>query len=257
MRLDQYLVLKEFFKTRNQAQQEIKNKSIQVNGKIITKSSYKINDTDKVEVVNIFNPYVSKGGLKLLKAVEEFNINLSSKSLLDIGSSTGGFIDCALSHGSSKVVGVDVGTNQIDPSLIHNENLIVYEKTNFLDVDASLFNHSFDYATIDVSFVSFKRLITHLYDIYPLITTILLLKPQFETTKEINKTGVIKDKKIHLKVLEEAYQYLKSINLYVNNITYSPIKGGSGNIEFLLMISNKKQFVDYKEVVNKAHQVLN
>lgn len=256
MRLDQYLVQEKFFETRNQAQQEIKNKSIKVNGKLITKSSYKVEQGVEIEVVNVFNPYVSKGGLKLEKALREFKIDLTNKSLLDIGSSTGGFIDCALKEGVSRIYGVDVGTNQIDPRLIHNENLTVYEKTNFLDVNASLFDVNFDYASIDVSFISSSKIMKHLYSIFPNITTILLLKPQFETTKEINKTGVIRDIKIHMKVLENTYKYLKEMDLYVNNVTFSPNKGGSGNIEFLLLISNKKQFVDYKNIVEEAHKVL-
>ncbi|MFK5883942.1 MAG: TlyA family RNA methyltransferase [Candidatus Izemoplasma sp.] len=256
MRLDQYLVQEDYFETRNQAQQEIKNKCIKVNGKLITKSSYKVEQGVNIEVINVFNPYVSKGGLKLEKALRSFNIDLKNKNLLDIGSSTGGFIDCALKNGVNRIYGVDVGTNQIDPRLIHNENLTVYERTNFLDVSTSLFDVDFDYASIDVSFISSSKIMEHLYALYPEITTILLLKPQFETSKEINKTGVIKDIKIHMKVLENTYKYLKAMNLYVNNVTYSPNKGGSGNIEFLLLISNKKQFVDYKDIVEEAHKVL-
>ncbi|PAT01082.1 hypothetical protein CI105_08695 [Candidatus Izimaplasma bacterium ZiA1] len=256
IRLDQFLMEKGYFETRNQAQIEIKNNAISVNGKIINKPSFKINETDDITINKTYNPYVSKGGLKLEKALKEFNIDVKNKYIIDIGSSTGGFTDCLLKNGATNITCIDVGNNQLHDSLRGHHDISLYEQTNFLNTDKELLNKPFDLAVMDVSFISSRKIIKHLFSMFPNITLILLFKPQYEVGKELNKNGVVKAMKVHKKALEEFYLYMKEIDLNVNKVTYSPLKGGTGNIEFLLKISNVKEYQNYQQSLEDAHLYL-
>ncbi len=252
MRIDLYLVEHNNFESRSKAQEAIKEGAILVNGKVCTKPSTDIIDSDIIEVSFDALKYVSRGGFKLEGAIKEFNLDFNSKTVLDIGSSTGGFTDCAIKHGAELVYCVDVGTDQLHKTLRDNPKVRLYENTNILDFNVDI---SFDYLVMDVSFVSIEHVIEgvmkYLNDTNSLIC---LIKPQFEVGKMIGK-GVIKDSSIHLKVLNNVYDYLERIGLYINKIAPSPIKGGSGNIEFISEISKRKSNKpNFKDVVLKAHR---
>lgn len=254
MRIDQFLVSNYYFKSRSKAQDAIKQKAIYVDGKLIEKPSYEVTGTEKIEVRFETSKYVSRGGYKLEKAILEFNLDFSNKVILDIGSSTGGFTDCAIQNGARLVYSVDVGSNQLDDSLRNNSKIIVMENTNILDIEE--FDETIDYLVMDVSFVSIKHVIPALIKfINERNSLVCLIKPQFEVGKMINK-GIIKDKKIHYKVLEDVILYLKEVGLYVNQLIPSPIKGGSGNIEFLALVSrNPKSNINIKSVIEKTNNM--
>lgn len=251
MRLDLYLTNNGYFKTRSRAQNEIKSGHVLVNSKP-EKASYQVLDGDKIEVINII-PYVSRGGLKLEKAIKVFNLDFKDKVVLDIGASTGGFTDCALKNGAKRVYAVDVGSNQLDESLKRDFRVISLENTNILDTDI---HENIDFLVMDVSFVSILHLVSaikkYLNDTNELVC---LIKPEFES-KELNKKGIIRDSKAHMEILNNVYRSLAENGLFINKLDYSPIKGGSGNIEFISIIETKyKTNIDIKEVVNNAHKM--
>ena len=252
MRIDLYLVLKLNFESRNKAAQAIKAHSILVNGKVCDKPSYDVLDTDKVMVAFDSLKYVSRGGYKLAGALERFRIDLSGKTILDIGSSTGGFTDCALQSGAKAVYAVDVGCNQMHQSLREDKRVFLFENTNILDFNTDV---AFDYLVMDVSFVSIEHVIPGVIKfLNDNNSLICLIKPQFEVGRMISK-GVIKDKSIHLKVLNQVSDFLEANGLYINKLAPSPIKGGSGNIEFISVISKRKTLkLNYRSVVLEAHR---
>ena len=235
MRLDVYLVEKGLFTTRNKAQSAIKDNAISINGKIISKPNYDVSEFDNVTIVKESNPYVSRGGFKLEKAIKEFNLDFKDKVILDIGSSTGGFTDCSLKHGAKLVYSVDVGTDQLDKSLLNRDDVVVYEQTNILDVYE--LPHHIDFMVMDVSFVSIEVIL-------PAVDRFLddtngfvcLIKPQFEVGKVHMKNGIVKDRNTHIKVIENVRDVLKQYSMGILKLIPSPILGGSGNKEFLAYI---------------------
>ena len=250
MRIDKYLVLNNYFKTRNKAQIAILAKSVKVNGKIIDKPSYDIDGNVDIEIKMIDElKYVSRGGLKLEGAIKAFNLDFNNKVVLDIGSSTGGFTDCALKHGARRVYAVDVGSNQLDESLRNDKRVEVYENTNILNLIK--FKEDIDIVLLDCSFVSVINLIEAL-DFYLNNNNylILLIKPQFEVGHIKLKNGIVKDKKKHLEVLNKISKNLNDFGLYINEIIKSPIKGGDGNIEFLAKVSKiKLKNIDFMSII--------
>ncbi len=250
MRLDLYLVSNDYFKSRSRAQDEIKSGHVYVNGKI-AKASLDVCESDVIEIKNAI-PYVSRGGLKLEKAISVFNLDFKNKTVLDIGASTGGFTDCALMHGAKKVYAVDVGRDQLDSKLRSDSRVVVYESTNILDTDIK---DKIDYLVMDVSFVSIIHLVDaikkYLNDENKLIC---LIKPEFEAGTMVKK-GVIRDKKLHIDILSKVKNDLLAHNLYISKIDVSPIKGGSGNIEFISVIETKpKGDINIEEIVKKAYK---
>lgn len=233
MRLDVYLVNKNIFETRNKAQMSIKKGIVYVDGKKITKPSFEVNE-NKIEIKGNVLPYVSRAGLKLEKAIKTFNIKLEEKTMVDIGSSTGGFTDCALQNNIKKVIAIDVGKDQMSDKIKDNKKVELHEQTDFRNVDLDILKEV-DIATIDVSFISVKLLMEKLSKMNNLKEVVCLIKPQFECGKEIadKYKGIIKNKEVHRKVIDDVKNYFKQINFDVKNITTSPIKGGSGNTEFL------------------------
>lgn len=250
MRLDLFLVEKGYFKSRSRAQDEIKAGHVLVNNKN-AKSSLDVSDFDKIDIINPI-PYVSRGGLKLEKAIKVFNLDFKDKTVLDIGASTGGFTDCALKFGAKKVFSVDVGSNQLDESLRKDKRVVVLENTNILDTDIK---DKIDFLVMDVSFVSILHLVSaikkYLNDNNQLVC---LIKPEFEAGTMVKK-GVIRDKNLHFNILSKVKNELLLNNLYISKIDVSPIKGGSGNIEFISLIETKfSHHVNIKEVVDKAYK---
>lgn len=254
-RIDIELVNRGLFSTRSKAQFAIKSGVVYCNDKKVIKNGFDVKDEDKLEVKSLVLPYVSKGGLKLEKALKEFNINLSRKNMIDIGSSTGGFSDCALQNGINHILAIDVGSNQFSLELLNSNKIELMENTDFRDVSLDKFK-GYDFASIDVSFISIKKLIPKLGLIEDLDEIVLLVKPQFECGKDLAKeyNGVVLNKKVHKEILEDIVKSFNSINFYLEGLTYSPIRGGSGNIEYLAYFTKngKNNNIDKNNIVNLA-----
>ena len=251
-RIDIELVKRGIFETRNKAQNE--NKIVYCNNVCITKPSFDVTDTDVIEIKGEKLKYVSRGGLKLEKAIKEFNIDLKDKTLIDIGSSTGGFSDCALQNGIKKVYAIDVGTDQFDKNLRLNNKVNLYENTDFRNIDNDIINDA-NIASIDVSFISATKLTSKLKELTNLKEIICLIKPQFECGKEVSDKyrGVPLNKEVHKSVIENVIKSFKENNYYINGLTSSPIKGSNGNIEYLAYFTkNKESKLDIKEEINEA-----
>lgn len=230
------------FCSREKARYYIKNGDVSVNGTVIEKPSYDVSEKDGVEIRDSIG-FVGKGGLKLKKAIESFRLNFFDKTVLDVGASTGGFTDCALQNGAKKVYAVDVGHGQLDPKLASNDRVVNFEGRNILDISPENIDKT-DIVVSDVSFVSIKKILFHIsnfIDEYGQI--ICLVKPQFEVGKKRLKNGVVSDAKTHVEVVSDILDYAESLGLTVSGLDFSPIKGGEGNIEFLLYLT-KKQCVE-------------
>lgn len=256
-RIDIELVKRGIFETRNKAQNEIKNKIIFCNNICITKPSFDVTDTDIIEIKGEKLKYVSRGGLKLEKAIKEFNIDLKNKILIDIGSSTGGFSDCALQNGIKKVYAIDVGTNQFDKNLRQNNKINLYENTDFRNIDNNIINDA-NIASIDVSFISVTKLTNKLKELTNLKEIICLIKPQFECGKELSDKyrGVPLNKEVHSTVINKVIESFKENDYYINNLTSSPIKGCNGNIEYLAYFKrDNEKNIDIEKVINEAFRV--
>lgn len=233
IRLDVLLAQKQNI-SREKASKMIQAEKVLYKNKIV-KSSLKISEEDFLYVEILENDllkYVSRGGLKLEKALEEFQINVREKKAIDVGSSTGGFTHCLLNNGIYKVIAVDTGTMQMDNAIRFDDRVVLKENTNILD----LHNENADVITIDVSFVSTTKIMDKVKD---LLTAdgdiVLLLKPQFEVGKKyLNKKGVVKDKKIIDKTMENLFLFYEGIGLKVIKHIQSPILGGDGNVEYLV-----------------------
>lgn len=207
--------------------------------------------------------YVSRGGLKLEKAIKAFDIDMTGHILLDIGASTGGFTDAALQHGAAKSYALDVGYNQLAYSLRQDERVVVMERQNFRYATPEDFQEGQPtIASIDVSFISLSLILPPLAPILVKDGSVLaLIKPQFEAGKErVGKNGIIKQPNIHLEVVREVLQFMCAIGYVVADLTFSPITGGEGNIEFLAHLKNAQQphndtwqHIDIQQVVSQAH----
>lgn len=250
MRIDQYLVLNKTFDSRTKAQNAIKLQSITVNGNIVDKPSFEVTDQDKIEVLFDSLKYVSRGGIKLESAIKSFELDFNDKVILDIGASTGGFTDCAIQSGAKLVYAVDVGTSQLAKSLKEDPRVISMEQTNILDVKE--LPYAIDFIVMDVSFISVSKIIPAINRfLNESNKMILLIKPQFEVGKVHLKNGIVKDKKMHLNVLKKVNSELICNNIFIEDIILSPIKGGSGNIEYLALVSKKKKReIDFSKIIN-------
>lgn len=258
MRLDIFISSEMRFCSREKARYYIKNGDVSVNGTVIEKPSYDVSEKDGVEIRDSIG-FVGKGGLKLKKAIESFRLNFFDKTVLDVGASTGGFTDCALQNGAKKVYAVDVGHGQLDPKLASNDRVVNFEGRNILDISPENIDKT-DIVVSDVSFVSIKKILFHIsnfIDEYGQI--ICLVKPQFEVGKKRLKNGVVSDEKTHVEVVSDILDYAESLGLTVSGLDFSPIKGGEGNIEFLLYLTKNsalKTTTDIKTTVRNAHETL-
>lgn len=227
MRLDKFLVENKNIKTRSKALDLIKRKLVKVNDEIITKAGYEVKEVDNVVIIDNLK-YVSRAGLKLEEALIKFNISLENKIVVDVGTSTGGFSDCALKNKAKFVYGYDVGTNQLDDSLKNIKNLKIYEQTNILDVTDF---HDNDIFLIDVSFTSIIPILEKLVNYKKEI--ICLIKPQFEVGINNLKKGIVKNKKTAYEAVLNIEKFLKTKNYYIFDMFESSLKGKDGNQEFL------------------------
>lgn len=241
IRLDVYLTENGFFPTREKSKAAIMEGLVFVNGQKEDKAGLMIKEDALVEYRGEKLKYVSRGGLKLEKAVKVFNIEFENKICVDIGSSTGGFTDLMLQMGAKKVFAVDCGTNQLDYKLRTNEKVVVMENTNARYLKKQdLGDEIIDFVTVDVSFISLSKILPVIKDILKETgEAVLLIKPQFEAGKElVEKNGVVKDKKIHASVIKEVIGFCKEYDMSICGLDFSPIKGPAGNIEYLLYIVN-------------------
>lgn len=235
-RIDVLLVERGFYESREKAKAALMAGLVLVNDEPVDKSGMKVARTADIKVKGALHPYVSRGGLKLEKAIRKFDIDLNGRVMLDIGASTGGFTDCALQNGASYVYAIDVGYNQLDWSLRQDERVNVMERTNFRYTEpADLVGPPPTFASIDVSFISLKLILPALSTLLSVGSGIVaLIKPQFEAGREkVGKSGVVRDSAVHRDVLRTVLTAAAELGYSLQDITFSPITGGEGNIEFL------------------------
>jgi len=271
IRLDQLLVNKGLVASREKGKALIMAGQVYINGEKAEKSGIGVHNDIVVEIKGEALPYVSRGGLKLERALQEFELDLQDKLILDIGASTGGFTDCALKNGAKKVYAVDVGYGQLAWSLRQDPRVVVLERTNARYLTTSEIPEAIEVITIDTSFISLRKLLAPLNALLKEDGYIVaLIKPQFEAGREqVGKNGVIKEQAIHRQVIQDVITYSHNINFLVKGLTYSPIKGPKGNIEFLLWLQKvvylnddikgkipEELSIQIKNVVTEAHQVL-
>jgi 23S rRNA (cytidine1920-2'-O)/16S rRNA (cytidine1409-2'-O)-methyltransferase len=236
-RLDVLLVERGLMETREKAKRAIMAGLVYSNDVRLDKPGEKVPVDIPLTVKGNAIPYVSRGGLKLEKALRTFDVSVKDKIVLDIGASTGGFTDCALQHGAKLSYALDVGYNQLAWKLRQDERVVVMERTNFRYVTPDYFTKGLpQFATIDVSFISLKLILPVLKKVLvPDSDVIALVKPQFEAGREkVGKKGIVRDPAVHEEVLESVIAFALREGFDVMNVSYSPITGGDGNIEFLL-----------------------
>lgn len=256
MRLDITLFEKGLAKSRTAAKEMISSGGVYVDGKEITKASFAVDDNAQIEVKCAVSRFVGRGGYKLLGAIECFKTDVSGFVCADLGASTGGFCDCLLQHGAKKVYAIDVGENQLDQKLRNDNRLVNIEKTNIRSIEENTLPEKTDFVTADLSFISITFAVEPIKKILkPDGCGVLLIKPQFEAGKQgVGKNGLVKDKKIHEKVLEKVTLAFANSGFSILGLEPSPIRGGDGNTEYLLYIKNSgAEFnADIKNTVKKA-----
>ncbi|GIO30750.1 MULTISPECIES: TlyA family RNA methyltransferase [Paenibacillus] len=235
-RIDVLLVEQGFYDSREKAKAAIMAGLVLANEERIEKAGMKVPRDTVIRVKGAVHPYVSRGGLKLEKAIRTFGLDMEGRVMLDIGSSTGGFTDCALQHGAAYVYAIDVGSNQLDWSLRNDDRVCVMEKTNFRYMTPDdLKGPAPDFASIDVSFISLRIILPPLKALLKRPGDVAaLIKPQFEAGREkVGKSGVVREPAVHREVLMNILTFAHELGFELKGLTYSPITGGEGNIEFL------------------------
>lgn len=256
-RLDVILVNNGLASSRDNAKRTIMAGLVTVDGIVETKSGQKFDVDSEFKVKDKLLKYVSRGGLKLEKAIQSFSIKLNGCYAVDMGASTGGFTDCMLMNGALKVYALDVGYGQLDYKLRVDPRVINMEKTNIRYLDTTLIEEPIDFISIDVSFISLRHM-------FPVASKILkdtgavmcLIKPQFEAGREqVGKKGIVRDSKVHVEVIENVIGYASDNGLYPHGLDYSPVKGTKGNIEYLLYLrkTESSEEISPQEVVCIAH----
>lgn len=265
-RLDKVLVDLGYFDNKSKASAAILSGNVKINDEVITKSGFQIDPEKKFNVEIKSMPYVSRGGFKLEKALKTFDIKIKDRICIDAGASTGGFTDCLLQNGAKKLYAVDVGYGQLAWKIRNDERVKVIERTNiksckFEDIYAEN-DEIANLLVMDLSFISIEKVLPNLKkflksDSHELIC---LIKPQFEAGKDlVDKGGVVKDKNVQIDVINKIIEFARNLGYKVLDLTVSPIKGPSGNIEYLIYLAtegNEKDFAT-DDIVNEAFKVLN
>lgn len=264
-RLDKYLTDLGYFETKSKASSAILAGHVKINDEYITKSGFQINPAKEYDIVVKTMPYVSRGGFKLKKALDAFNFSPKDRICFDAGASTGGFTDCLLQNGAKFVYAVDVGYGQLDWKIRSDERVKTIERTNLkicqIDEIYSPDEPIADLLVSDLSFISLTKVLPNLKTLLKpeFHEMICLIKPQFEAGKEkVEKGGVVRDKKVHEEVIQNVIECAKDLNYKINGLTYSSIKGPSGNIEYLVWLSTKDENqYDIKSTIDDAFTTLN
>lgn len=264
-RLDLLLVKRGLAQSREKAKAVIMSGNVFVENEREDKAGTMFDESVHIEIRGKTLAYVSRGGLKLEKAMKEFGVTLEGKVCMDIGSSTGGFTDCMLQNGAVKVYAVDVGHGQLAWKLRQDERVVCMEKTNIRYVTPEDIDDVIEFASVDVSFISLTKVLLPAKQLLTEDGQIAcLIKPQFEAGREkVGKKGVVRDKKVHIEVIQMVIAYAVSIGFEVLNLEFSPIKGPEGNIEYLLYLQNHVDGstwdevpVNIDEIVEQAHKCL-
>jgi 23S rRNA (cytidine1920-2'-O)/16S rRNA (cytidine1409-2'-O)-methyltransferase len=263
-RLDVLLVSRGLAPSREKAKAVIMAGLVYVDGQKEDKAGSTFDAEEaNVEVRGNTLPYVSRGGLKLERAVEVFNLDLTGRICMDIGASTGGFTDCMLQNGASKVYSIDVGHGQLDWKLRNDERVVCMEKTNFRYLEPSSIPDTVNFASCDVSFISLDKILPVAFGILSDdATMVTLIKPQFEAGREkVGKKGVVRDPAVHREVIERIIEVAKDTGFSIIDLNYSPIRGPEGNIEYLLYLAKPGTDItphdtDIAATVAAAHEKL-
>lgn len=263
-RLDILMVDRGLALSREKAKAIIMSGIVYVDGQKEDKAGSTFEDTALIEVRGNTLKYVSRGGLKLEKAMEEFGLSLDNKICMDVGASTGGFTDCMLQNGAVKVYSIDVGHGQLAWKLRNDERVVCMERTNMRYVTQEDIADLIDFSSIDVSFISLTKILLPVKNLLvPEGEVVCLIKPQFEAGREkVGKKGVVRDRKVHKEVIELVLNYAESIGFVPLNLDFSPVKGPEGNIEYLLHIRNGGEGVEkdwagqIEQVVEASHKTL-
>ena len=258
-RLDVYLVEHGYATSRERAKSIIMSGSVFVNNQRSDKAGDMISDDAVVEVRGGELKYVSRGGLKLEKAIAEFGISLEGKICMDVGASTGGFTDCMLQNGAQKVYSVDVGYGQLAWKLRSDERVTNLERTNIRYVTREQVPDELDFSSIDVAFISLKLVLPVVKELLKNDGTgVALIKPQFEAGREkVGKKGVVREPSTHIEVINNVLDFTRDLGLKVSEVTFSPIRGPEGNIEYLMYFSKNGEDneIDVEKIVEISHEV--
>lgn len=260
-RLDILLVERGLAGSRERAKRMIMAGEVLVDGQKIDKAGTTVKPEAEIRLLGHDIPYVSRGGLKLEKAMKEFGVRLQDKAAADIGASTGGFTDCMLQNGAKKVFAIDVGYGQLAWKIRSDPRVVVMERTNIRYVTPEDLGEPLDLSVVDVSFISLKIVLPAIQKLLkPTGQVLCLIKPQFEAGKEnVGKKGVVRDPAVHADVLQSFLALADSLHFTVRNLTFSPVKGPEGNIEFLAHLSmqpGQAQIPDVAALVAQAHETL-
>ncbi len=260
-RLDILMVNRNLAESREKAKAIIMSGNVFVDGQREDKAGSTFPEEVIIEVKGNPLKYVSRGGLKLEKAIEQYGLKLEGKTCMDVGSSTGGFTDCMLQNGATKVFAVDVGTNQLAWKLRQDPRVVSMEKTNIRYLTLDQLQAEIAFASIDVSFISLTKVLQPVRDLLSAEGEIVcLIKPQFEAGRDkVGKKGVVRDQKIHEEVIELVSTYASSIGFECLNLDFSPIKGPEGNIEYLLYLKKLKydeNREEYPEGASISHEII-
>ena len=261
-RLDIFLTEKKFFDSRTRAQSMIMAGKILVNGQKVDKAGTLVADDAQIKILGEEMPFVSRGGLKLQKALDVFKINLNGRIAADIGASTGGFTDCMLQRGAKRIYAIDVGYGQLAWKLRSDLRVVNMERTNIRNVTRKDFFYEVpDFASIDVAFISLEKVLPVVFEVLTDSGEVVaLIKPQFEAGREhVGKKGVVRDKKIHAAVIEKVLNFAAGVGFAVRGLDFSPVKGPEGNIEYLAHLAKNFSTGDIEilSVVESAHAALN
>lgn len=260
VRIDMLLLEKGLFESRQRAQTSILEGIVYIDEVRVDKPGQLVDENSNIVIRGEKLPFVSRGGLKLDKAIKVFNIDVTDKVCMDIGASTGGFTDCLLQNEAKFVYAIDVGYGQLAWKLRQDNRVKCMEKTNFRYVTFNDIGEHIDFFCTDVSFISLEKILPVAYELLKdNATGVALIKPQFEASREeVGKKGVVKDINVHKKVIQKIVDFSKGIGFKVIGLDFSPIKGPEGNIEFLIYLSKNqtdKEEYDIDKVVQNAHEL--
>lgn len=256
-RLDVLLRDRGFFPTREKAQAAILERRVYVDGKLVVKAGTPFEIDRKIRVIEE-DSFVSRGGYKLEKALEEFGLKVEGRIALDVGASTGGFTHCLLRKGARKVIAIDVGYGQFAWKLRQDPRVILLERTNIRTLPPEKVPYLSDFVAIDLSFISVKKVFANIKRLIKKgAEIVVLIKPQFEAGRsQVGKGGIIRDPEVHKKVLFDLWEYFIREGFVLKGLSFSPLKGSEGNIEFLAYLVQGTQKIDKEEIIREVDKVV-